>query len=78
MNMNYFSDADLEKKAESRANQLMDEFRRHFLEYAKQDPGARDRHDQIFQGWAIQKIAGLQLCIEHIAERFNAHVQSDE
>jgi hypothetical protein len=36
------------------------------------------RRDQVFQAWAIQKIAGLQLCVQEIAMKLNAHLGAQD
>jgi hypothetical protein len=60
-----------EKKVEEKTKELIYEFHAHFQEYIKLHPEDADRKDEIFQGWAIQKIAGLQLSILELAEKFN-------
>jgi len=60
-----------EKKVEEKTEELIYEFHAHFQEYIKLHPEDADRKDEIFQGWAIQKIAGLQLSILELAEKFN-------
>ena len=60
-----------EKKVEEKTEELIYEFDAHFQEYIKLHPEDADRKDEIFQGWAIQKIAGLQLSILELAEKFN-------
>jgi len=60
-----------EKKVEEKTEELIYEFHAHFQEYIKLHPEDEDRKNEIFQGWAIQKIAGLQLSILELAEKFN-------
>lgn len=60
---------------EARAAVLIGEFSQHFKEYVAHDPSARNQYDRIFQSWAIQKIAGLQLCVEQLGLWINAHAQ---
>ena len=47
--------------------------RDHQTEY-EVEPAVENRRDHVFQAWAIQKIAGLQLAVEEIATKFNAHL----
>jgi hypothetical protein len=42
----------------------------------EENPEDKDRKDEIFQAWAIQKIAGLQLSILELAEKFNSFIKS--
>jgi hypothetical protein len=49
----------------------MQEFKAHYEEYVCQHPEHAERSDVIYQSWAIQKIAGLQLCIEELAKKHN-------
>lgn len=67
-----------ERQAEERTNELIREFHEHYQEYVRLHPEDRERKDDIFQAWAIQKIAGLQLCVEHIAEQLNTHMAGGE
>lgn len=64
-----------EARAEERANELIQEFQAHLAEFIDAQPQYADRKRDIFEAWAIQKIAGLQLCVEHMAEQHNRHVQ---
>jgi len=58
---------------DERSNKLIDEFNDHFDECAESfvqqgiepDLESVDR-ERVFQGWAIQKIAGMQLVIEDL------------
>ena len=64
------------RQVEERASALIDEFRMHYQDYVREHPDQHGHDDQrlIFEGWMIQKIAGIQIAIEQIALRFNAHV----
>lgn len=62
-------------EVEARAGKLIHEFQDHFEEFAQAHPEHADKQREIFEAWAIQKIAGLQLSVEHISEQFNKHVQ---
>ncbi len=64
-----------EAQAEERANELIHEFQAHLAEFIEAQPQHADRKRDIFEAWAIQKIAGLQLCVEHMAEQHNRHLQ---
>ncbi len=65
-----------EREAEARTVELIREFQTHFEEYAEGHPEGAEKEREIFEAWAIQKIAGLQLCVEHLAEQFNLHIES--
>ena len=65
---------EAERQIEDRILNLIQEFQNHFDEYVRQHPGKSDRRRVIFESWAIQKIAGLQLSVEHVAEQLNRHV----
>ena len=67
-----------ERQAEARADELIHEFQAHFKEFAKAHPEHAKQKREVFEGWAIQKIAGLQLCVEHIAEQHNLHLKAHE
>ncbi len=62
-------------QAEARANELIQQFQAHLAEFIEAHPEHADREREVFEAWAIQKIAGLQLCVEHMAEQHNRHVQ---
>ena len=64
------------RQVEERASVLIEEFREHYQDCVRQHPDQHGHDGQrlIFEGWMIQKIAGLQIAIEQIALRFNAHV----
>ena len=66
---------EADRQAESRTNELIREFQAHFEEYVETYPEHAEKKREIFEAWAIQKIAGLQLCVEHISEQFNRHLQ---
>ena len=73
------TDSELEAAVDARSRDLIKEFEHHFQQVIQVDPAAENRRDQVFQAWAIQKIAGLQLSVQEIAVKFNAHlgVQDD-
>ena len=65
-----------EAGVDARTYALMGEFEAHFREVVARHPDLEDRREHVFQAWAMQKIAGLQLAVETIAEKFNAHIGS--
>ncbi len=67
-------DSKLEAAVDARSNDLMKEFEHHFQQFVEVEPTAEGRRDQVFQAWAIQKIAGLQLSVQEVAMKFNAHL----
>ena len=69
---------DSESKVDERTQELFDEFEEHFREVSVIKSGIVDHRDQVFQAWAMQKIAGLQLCIHQIAETYNAHLKDEQ
>ncbi len=56
-------DSELEAAVDARSHDLMKEFERHFQQVIEAELTTEDRRDQVFQAWAIQKIAGLQLSL---------------
>ncbi len=66
---------EAERQAKARTNELIREFQAHFEEYVEAYPEHAEKKREVFEAWAIQKIAGLQLCVEHMSEQFNRHVQ---
>ena len=65
---------EAERQIEDRILNLIQEFQNHFDEYVRQHPGRVGQKTGDFRSWAIQKIAGLQLSVEHVAEQLNRHV----
>ena len=66
---------EADNQATDRAQDLMSEFRAHYQDCVEAHPELAGKPREIFEGWAIQKIAGLQLCVEHIAVQLNRHVE---
>lgn len=64
-------------EVDARTHELMIQFESHFQEVVALHPDVADRRDHVFQAWAMQKIAGLQLAVEQIAMKFNTHVEDD-
>jgi hypothetical protein len=54
---------------ENRSAALIREFETHFTEYLTYRPEDIDRKREVFESWAIQKIAGLQLTDQYLAEK---------
>ena len=67
-----------ERQAEDRTEKLIGEFHAHFKKFVKAHPEHAEKKREVFEAWAIQKIAGLQLCVEHIAEQHNLHLKAHE
>lgn len=63
-------------KVDEKTRELIAEFHSHYDEYVTLRPDDKDRKDEIFQAWVIQKIAGLQISILEIAERLNSLVRT--
>lgn len=59
------------KIVEEKTEELIYEFHAHYEEYIKLRPEDKDRKDAIFQAWVIQKIAGIQISVLEIANKFN-------
>lgn len=59
------------KIVEEKTEELIYEFHAHYEEYIKLRPEDKDRKDEIFQAWVIQKIAGIQISVLEIANKFN-------
>ncbi len=56
---------------DQKSNLLIDEFENHYSEVVTQYPEAVEKRAEIFQSWTIQKIAGIHLSIEKLAEHIN-------
>ena len=57
-------EAVVDKKSE----ELIREFQSHYEKLVRAHPEHTGQRDEIFQGWVIQKIAGIQVSIYEIAE----------
>ena len=64
------------KKVEAKTEDLIYEFHAHYQSYIGEHPNDKNRKDEIFQAWAIQKIAGLQLSILELAKKINNHIKT--
>ena len=58
-------------KVDEKTNELIMEFHSHYEEYIKLRPEDKDRKDEIFQAWIIQKIAGIQVSIVNSTHKCN-------
>jgi hypothetical protein len=68
-------DDEAGRQAEARAHVLMLEFHTHMEECTALHPEHAGKERQMFEAWAIQKIAGLQLCVEHLSEQLDSHIR---
>ncbi|MBU0698614.1 MAG: hypothetical protein KKE59_04205 [Proteobacteria bacterium] len=59
-------------KVDEKTNELIMEFHSHYEEYIKLRPEDKDRKDEIFQAWVIQKLAGIQISILELTESINS------
>ena len=59
-------------KVDEKTQELITEFHAHYKEYIKLRPDDRDRKDEIFQSWVIQKIAGIQISVLELVEHINS------
>jgi hypothetical protein len=64
---------ETDKLAQTRTHDLMQEFRAHSNKFTANHPEHTDKGHLVFESWAIQKIAGLQLSVEYIAQQLNNH-----
>jgi len=60
-----------QKRVEEQTEELIYEFHTHYQEYIKHRPEDKNRKDDIFQAWVIQKIAGIQISILELANKIN-------
>ena len=65
-----------EKRVEEKTEELIYEFHAHYQEYIKLRPEDKDRKDEIFQAWVIQKIDGIQISILELVNKFNSHINN--
>jgi len=59
------------QRVNARSAELMQEFYQHYDEFVAAHPTMTDEF-VIFQGWIIQKVAGLQLALLDLQERLAA------
>lgn len=65
---------EAKRQAEDRSHTLILEFHAHIDEIVALHPEYAEKAQEIFEAWAIQKIAGLQLSVEHLAEQMTLHL----
>lgn len=56
-------------QVDEKSEDLMVEFNDHFDELIEIHPEFAGKRDMAFQGWIIQKVAGLQLCVGELESR---------
>ena len=56
-------------QVDDKSEDLMIEFNDHFEELIEIHPEFAAKRDAAFQGWIIQKVAGLQLCVSELERR---------
>ena len=59
------------EKVDNKTRELIMEFQSHYDEYCELHPEDKDRKDEIFQSWAIQKLAGIQISLLELTESIN-------
>jgi hypothetical protein len=64
---------DAGKDVQARAHALMLELYTHQKECKAAHPELANEDRMIFEGWMIQKVAGLQISVERLVEVFHAH-----
>ncbi len=63
------TDDEPNARVEQKSEELIREFRSHLERYQAKHPEADVR--RVYEGWAIQKIAGLQVSVLELAEHLN-------
>jgi hypothetical protein len=71
------TDNQLTAPVDAKSEELMQEFAQHCEMVRQAHPEATDL-DLIFQGWVIQKVAGLQVAVLRLAEQMEAMRLSTE
>ena len=61
---------------DKRTMELMAQFEQHYHDAMEIEPTAEGRREHVFHAWTFQKLAGIQISIEEIARKFNAHLDS--
>jgi hypothetical protein len=56
---------------DTRSKELIKAFANHYKAYIELCPKDAEKRGMIFEGWAIQKIAGLQVMLELIIQLMN-------
>ena len=57
------------KNVDAKSDDLIAEFEKHYAELIESNPEHEGQRDLAFQGWIIQKVASLQLCITELESR---------
>jgi len=57
------------EKVDAKSDDLMKEFDKHYAALLEAHPEHEGQRDLAFQGWIIQKVAGLQLCVSELERR---------
>ena len=72
--LGHFSDnPDPGEVVDARSDKLINEFREHWQELnARRQEGNKVDRSGAFEGWALQKIAGLQVVVEDLLSRIDA------
>jgi hypothetical protein len=70
--MNEYNLNDKISEIDKQTEILIDEFYSHYDEYIELRPEDAEKKNEIFQGWIIQKIAGIQISIIELAKQINA------
>jgi hypothetical protein len=65
------SNKTVAEKVNAQSAELFAEFRQHVQEVQRAQPGATDKFI-IFEGWIVQKVAGLQALVIELSERIAA------
>ena len=60
------------EKVDNKTAELIMEFQSHYNEYCELHPEDKDRKDEIFQAWVMQKLAGIQISILELTESINS------
>ena len=56
-------------QVDANSERLIAEFAQHYAELIDAHPEHEGQRDRAFQGWIIQKVAGLQLCVTELERR---------
>jgi hypothetical protein len=60
------NDAHIAETVDERSKQLFDEFESHYKVVISGNPELTGKRREIYEGWSIQKISGLQLAVEEL------------
>ena len=60
------NDVHISETVDERSRKLIEEFDGHYKVVIAGNPELTDKRREIYEGWSIQKIAGLQLAIEEL------------